>query len=109
MSVRKRTWTTSKGEERQAFIVDYFDQQGERHIKTFDLRKDAVAYHSMVNVDVRHGIHTSPSKSITVAAAAEDWISFVTLEKREPATIAGYRQHVNKHIVQRLGASKIAT
>jgi integrase len=33
----------------------------------------------------------------------------VSLEKREPATIAGYRQHVDKHIVPRLGASKLAT
>lgn len=26
MSVRKRTWTTSKGEEKEAWIVDYRDK-----------------------------------------------------------------------------------
>jgi hypothetical protein len=31
MSVRKRKWTTSKGEAKEAWIVDYVDQQGERH------------------------------------------------------------------------------
>jgi hypothetical protein len=34
MSVRKRTWTTAKGEAKTAFIVDYADKDG-RHIKTF--------------------------------------------------------------------------
>src|SRR5438132_8826 len=58
MSVRKRQWVTSKGEQRQAFIVDYFDQQGERHIRTFDLKKDAVAYHATVKVDVGKGVPT---------------------------------------------------
>jgi integrase len=26
MSVRKRTWTTAKGEKKEAWIVDYVDQ-----------------------------------------------------------------------------------
>jgi hypothetical protein len=34
MSVRKRAWTTSKGETKEAWIVDYVDQKGERHIST---------------------------------------------------------------------------
>ena len=36
MSVRKRKWKTGSGEEREAWIVDYFDQAGDRHIETFD-------------------------------------------------------------------------
>jgi len=105
MSVRKRLWTTRLGERKEAWIVDYVDGQGDRHIKTFTRKKDADAEAAKVKVDVGLGIHTAPSKSITVAAAAEDWIRFVTLEKREAATIAGYRQHVDKHIVPRLGAT----
>src|SRR2546429_184353 len=103
MSVRKRQWVTSKGEQRQAFIVDYFDQQGERHIRTFDLKKDAVAYHATVKVDVGKGVHTAPSKSITVAQAAEDWLTYVAGEGRERSTLDGYRQHVELHIVPRIG------
>ena len=34
MSVRKRVWTTRKGETKEAWIVDYVDQQGDRHIHT---------------------------------------------------------------------------
>ena len=39
MSVRKRTWTTSQGERKEAWIVDYFDQDGDRHIRTFARRR----------------------------------------------------------------------
>ena len=39
MSVRKRTWTTLKGEKKEAWIVDYADQEGERHIQTFNRRR----------------------------------------------------------------------
>ena len=30
MSVRKRTWTTRKGEAKEAWIVDYADGTGQR-------------------------------------------------------------------------------
>ena len=55
MSVRKRTWTTRRGEVKEAWIVDYFDQDGDRHIETFARKKDADAYHGKVKVDVRTG------------------------------------------------------
>ena len=32
MSVRKRTWNTSDGERKEAWIVDYADQDGDRHL-----------------------------------------------------------------------------
>ena len=35
MSVRKRTWKNAKGEPQTAWVVDYVDQKGKRHIKTF--------------------------------------------------------------------------
>lgn len=50
MSVRKRTWTTRKGELKEACIVDYTDQDGDRHIETFKLKKDANARAAKVNV-----------------------------------------------------------
>ena len=62
MSVRKRAWTTSKGEKKEAWLVDYTDQNGDRHIQTFDRKKDADEYHATVRVDVGKGIHTPHSK-----------------------------------------------
>jgi integrase len=52
--------------------------------------------------------HTAPSKSITVAQAAEDWIAGVELEGRERSTIAQYRQHADGHIKPRLGRERLA-
>jgi integrase len=109
MSVRKRTWVTRQGEPREAWIVDYSDQRGARHIHTFARKKDADAYEATVRVDVGRGVHTAPNRSITVAEAAADWVRYAKLEKLEAATIAGYQQHVIKHIVPRLGATKLAT
>jgi integrase len=108
MSVRKRAWTTRKGEKKEAWIVDYSDQEGDRHIETFARKKDADDYHATVKVDVRHGVHSAPSKSVTVAEAAESWIKRVEADGRERSTLASYRQHVNLHIAPRIGKIKLA-
>jgi predicted membrane GTPase involved in stress response len=94
VAIRKRKWTTKKGEPRESWVVDYTDQHGHRHIKTFERRKDAEDYRSSVRVDVKAGIHTAPSRSITVEQAADDWLTYVEGEGLERATLVGYRQHV---------------
>jgi integrase len=108
MSVRKRSWTTRRGEPREAWIVDYFDQDGDRHIETFERKKDADVRHATVTVDVRQGVHTAPSKSVTVREAAEGWIKRVEADGLERATIREYRQHVDLHILPRIGRLKLA-
>ena len=108
MSVRKRQWTTRSGEQKEAWIVDYFDQEGDRHIETFQRKKDAEAHHDKVRLDVRHGVHTAPSKSETMAEAADRWLSRVAAEGRERGTCAQYEQHVRLHILPRLGRYKLA-
>ena len=106
MSVRKRTWTTRRGEAKEAWIVDYVDQRGERHIKTFARKKDADAHHAEVAVDVSKGIHTPESRSLTVKQAAEQWLAAAEIEKLERSTLDHYRTHVIKHIVPKIGASQ---
>jgi integrase len=114
MSVRKRPWVTRTGEAREAWIVDYTDQQGARHIHTFARKKDADEYHATVKVDVRQGVHTAPSKSITVAEAGKNWIKRVEANGMrgygpvEEATLYQYRQHLNLHIAPRIGGVKLA-
>jgi integrase len=107
MSVRRRTWTTQAGVRRETWIVDYVDQDGDRHIETFTRKKQADAFHAKVTIDVSAGIHTAPAKSITVAEAAADWIRSVELEGRETTTVAQYRQH-SHHIIHRIGNTKLA-
>jgi integrase len=108
MSVRKRAWTTRKGELKVAWIVDYADHDGDRHIETFKLKKDADARAAKVKVDLGQGIHTAPSKSITIAEAAEKWIKRIEAEGRERTTVRQYRQHVDLHIMPRIGKIKLA-
>ena len=108
MSVRKRTWITSRGETKSAFIADYTDRRGTRHIKTFARRKDAEAYSQQVGVAVRAGTHTPESLSLTVKQAADSWLQTVERHGRERTTLAQYKQHVDLHIVPRLGTVKLA-
>lgn len=108
MSVRKRAWVTRHGEAREAWIVDYVDQEGDRHIQTFDRKKDADAYHDNVRVGVRQGIHTAPSKSPTVLEAGEAWIKRGEADGLEATTIRQYRQHLDLHIAPRIGREKLA-
>jgi integrase len=108
MSVRKRKWTTG-AEAKEAWVVDYVDQQGRRHIQTFDRKKDADDYHATVKVDVRRGIHIPPSKSPTVAEAADRWLAEVVGRGVERTTIEQYQQHVRLHIVPLIGADRLAT
>ena len=34
MAVRKRRWRTRNGDVKEAWVVDYVDQEGDRHIET---------------------------------------------------------------------------
>ena len=108
MSVRKRSWTTSKGEAREAWIVDYIDGQGDRHIKTFDRKKEADAFEASATVDIAAGTHTAPSKSKTVAEAGGLWITAGEDAGLERTTLDTYRQHVELHIVPFLGTLKLS-
>jgi integrase len=109
MAVRKRKWTTRSGEEREAWVCDYTDQKGERHIETFDMKRDADARWAAVKVSVGQGTHTPTNKSITVAKAADQWLEYVSGEGAESSTIEQYERHIKLHIVPRCGNEKLAT
>jgi integrase len=108
MSVRKRKWTTRSGQDREAWVVDYVDQAGERHIETFAKKKDADARHAEVRVDVKTGVHVAPSKSTTIRGAGESWIKAAEAYGLERATIKQYREHVDQHIVPFIGGLRLS-
>src|ERR1700720_3271363 len=99
MSVRKRAWTNSIGEAKEAWVVDYVDQSGKRRLKTFARKKDADAFRSQAHVEVRAGVHTPDSASITLAKAAGLWIETCVGRELERSTINSYRQHLKFHIL----------
>ena len=108
MSVRKRTWKSPAGEPREAWVVDYVDQHGDRHLKTFARKRDADAHHAIVGTAVRAGVHTADSKSVTVAKAAELWLESCEAAGLERSTLAAYRQHADLHIAPILGTLRLS-
>jgi hypothetical protein len=108
MSVRRRSWKTREGKMREAWIVDYSDQLGERHIKTFTRKRDADAYHAQVAVDVGAGVHTPDSRAITVTEAGELWIRSREATGLERSTLAQYRNHLDLHIGPLIGRTKLS-
>jgi integrase len=106
MSVRKRRWITSKGEAQEAWVVDYVDQEGNRHLRTFDRKGEATDHAATVQVDIRQGVHTA--SKLTVAEAAEAWIKRVGADGAERTTIRQYRQHINLHILPQIGRIKLS-
>jgi integrase len=108
MSVRKRTWINARGETKEAWIVDTFDKDGIRHIKTFQTKDEAEDHAAKTRINVKRGQHTAPSKSITVAEACDKWIKRVDADGRERSTLDQYRQHAKLHIIPRLGKIKLA-
>ena len=88
--------------------MEYRDGDGHRHLETFARKKDADARHAEVKVDVKAGVHVAPSKSVTVAAAAESWIRAGEAARLEQATIKQYREHVDLHIVPIIGKLRLS-
>jgi integrase len=91
----------------EAWIVDYATKNG-RHIKTFAKKKEADEFAATARVEVRHGIHTPSSRSLTVAEAGKLWIASAEKNKLERTTIDGYKQHLGLHIEPFLGSTKLS-
>jgi integrase len=106
--VRKRTWTTRAGKEKTRWLVDYRDQAGKRRFQTYDRKKDAEAALVDVQGEIKQGIHTPASASITVAEAAQLWIEKSELDALERSTLRQRRTHVDLHIVPLIGGVKLA-
>jgi integrase len=108
MSVRKRVWTTPSGEARGAWIVDYTDQHGKRHIRTFQRKRDADAHHTRVAVDITAGIHTADRASATVTEAGRLWLQSGEAAGLERTTLNYYQQHVDLHITPLIGTVRLS-
>src|SRR5258705_10309407 len=92
MSVRKRRWKTAGGKERRACLFGYTGQSGKRHVKTFARKKDADAFIAKGKVEVREGVHTADSDSVTIRDAADLWLTTGAARGLERASLAAYEQ-----------------
>src|SRR5215475_10656413 len=92
MSVRKRKWKTANGDEREAWVVRYADQQGKWRLKTFGTKKEADDWRVTALHEVKQGTHASVSK--TVGETWELWIEDCEASGLEKSTIRQRRQHL---------------
>lgn len=107
MSVRKRKWTTAKGEVKEAWQVDYVDGQGKRQRQSFSKKKEADAFELKAKGEVRDGVHVPDSETITVDAAGTLWLKSGAAEGLERTTLDQRRQHLNLHIKPFIGNTKL--
>jgi integrase len=108
MSVRKRTWTTRKGVAKFAFVLDYVDQHGRRHIETYRTEKEAKKREIDVGAAVKQGTHTAHSDSITIAQAGANWLANGRAKPLERSTLVEYEQILTLHITPYLGTTKLS-
>ena len=106
-TVRKRTWDTPGG-PKTAWVADYADQSGKRRLRTFRTRKAADEFLVGARHEIRQGVHTPSSQSITVADAGELWVMQGENDGLERATLLNYRGHLRFHIVPLIGTVKLA-
>jgi len=107
VSVRRRTWTTEKGVEKSAWVVDYVDTAGKRRLKSFAKKKEADAFSAKASVEIRDGVHVADNATITVSEAGELWLRTAEESGLERATTDQYRQHIKLHIDPFLGSTKL--
>jgi integrase len=83
-SIRKRKF----GSDKEAWIVDYRDQHGKRHLKTFATKKEAEAWKVNALHEVQQGIHTPISASKTVEEVWRLWMADCEANNLEFGTFA---------------------
>ena len=107
MSIRKRKWTTSQGVEKEAWVVDYVDQNGKRHLKTFDRKKVAEEFSSKAHVEVIGRVHVADADTVSVEVAGSLWMASCEASGLERSTLNQYRQHLTLHIMPLVGQEKL--
>lgn len=108
MSIRKRSWTTTKGAEKSAWIVDYCDDKGVRRQKTFARQADAKAWRDRTGVQLQEGTHVADRATVTVGRAAELWLESCGSAGLERTTTDAYRSHVTYHIKPLIGSTLLS-
>src|SRR5215469_17546762 len=103
-SIRKRKF----GSDKEAWIVDYRDQHGKRHLKTFPTKKAAEAWKVNALHEVQRGIHTAASVSKTVEEAWRLWMADCEANNLEFGTIRQRRQHLKHHVLPFIGHFRLA-
>ena len=103
-SIRKRTWATTKGNQRTAYIVDYVDTRGDRQRKHFTRWKEADRFRVKIEGQLSEGTYRPDADKVTVKEVCEAFLDHCQgrMERNERMTrkmLTVYRGHVNNHIL----------
>jgi integrase len=103
-SVRKRTWTTSSGETKTAWVVDYADNHGVRQRKHFPNKKEADKFRISIEGQMQAGTYRAAADKVTVKLACESFLEYCEGrnqrdERMTRKMLAVYRGHINNHIL----------
>lgn len=109
-SVAKRTWTYN-GQEKTAWGVRYFDENGVHRSKQFDLKKEADAFRRKVEREIEDGVHVPRSKAATVKACVAEFLE--ANEAREADgriginRLVSLRHTMGKRVIPHLGELRL--
>jgi hypothetical protein len=106
-SIRKRKFGPNK--ENEAWIVDYRDQHGKRHLKTFATKKAAEAWMTDALHEVKQGTHSPASVSKTIEEVWRLWLEDCEANNLEFSTIRQRRIHLKHHIAPFIGRLRLSS
>jgi integrase len=114
--VRRRTWKTTSGEAKSAWVVDYADSRGDRQRKHFSNKKSADAFRIHIEGQMQAGTYRPDADKVTVTEVCESFLEHCKgrNERDERMTrkmLTVYKGHVNNHILHPdhgLGSRKLS-
>jgi integrase len=77
-TVKKRTWTNTKGETRQAWQVGFTDPNGKRQRKQFETKREADSCRVEIEGQLKSGTFRSDADKITVKQISTEYLEHVT-------------------------------
>jgi integrase len=115
-SIRKREWTTAKGVQRTAYIVDYVGSRGGRQRKQFTRYKEADRFRVKIEGQLADGTYRPDADKVTVGEVCQAYLEYaegrLTRDERMTRkTLVVYRGHINNHILNKdhgVGRTKLS-
>jgi integrase len=95
-SIRKRSWTTSKGEKRTGWTVDFLDAQGMRQRRQFDTRREADDFRVSAEGQLRTGTFRPEAAKFSVQNVADLFLADCErrMQRKERMTRTNYVWYV---------------
>jgi integrase len=102
-TVRKRSWTTAKGEKKSAWAVDFVDQVGTRQRKQFHTKREADSFRIDIEGQLRVGTFRPDATKVTVRDVCDSYLDhcrgrMLRGERMTRHNLAVYEGHVFNYI-----------